>query len=191
MISTNSSTALIDFLPSQNISESTSLVNSEYYYNHDLVNQSEINLHNNLCSTDLYKILFGYNSLDSIISYINVNSILIINSDENKIRHNSIINSFRKYCKGFPKDKENYISFLANTVCELPFIDNLSYYDEFDECIETVLKLKHNITLSISQFLSEEVDAPVVFSIHKGKTLLIADEMPLKDIVETINSIPE
>ena len=109
-------------------------------------------------------------------------------NDESLQRFEQIKNSFSKHSIGFPVEKKNYILELANRVCQLPFIDNLSEYNEFDRAIDTVLKLSNGQTLSISQFIDEEIEAPVVFSIHRGKELLVTDEMPLWEIVDTINS---
>ncbi len=109
--------------------------------------------------------------------------------EETSHRFEKIKNSFYKHCIDFPADKRGYILELANRVCQLHFTDNLSEYNKFDETIDTVLKLSNGQTLSISQFLDEEIDAPVVFSIHRGKELLVTDEMPLQEVVNTINSV--
>lgn len=104
-------------------------------------------------------------------------------------RHKAIEDSFFKYSNGFPHEKRDYLSMLSNSVCKLQFIDNISLYNETDFSIDTIIKLSNGLKLSISQFLDEDVDAPVVFSIHRGKTLLISDEMPIAEIVNIINSV--
>ena len=78
---------------------------------------------------------------------------------------------------------------LSNTLCKLKFVDNISSYNESDFSLDTILKLSNGLKLSISQFLDEDIDSPVVFSIHRGKTLLISDEMPIAEIVNIINSV--
>lgn len=108
--------------------------------------------------------------------------------EETLRRFEKIKNSFSKHSKGFPVDKQDYVFELANQVCQLPFTDNLSEYNEFDGTIDTVLKLSNGQTLSISQFIDEEIEAPVVFFIHRRKELLVTDEMPLWKIVDTIKS---
>lgn len=104
-------------------------------------------------------------------------------------RHNAIVQTFQEHCEGFPDSKRNYIAFLANAICRLEFTDNVSYYNDDDNTIETILRLNGGLKLSITQFLEDDVTAPVVFSIHRGKTLLVSDDMPVNDIVETINSV--
>ena len=106
-----------------------------------------------------------------------------------QLRHHAIESSFIKHSDGFPAAKKNYLMQLANQVCKLPFYDNVSSYNNDDESIDTILKLTDGTTLSLSQFLNEDVDAPVVFSIHRNNMLLVADELPLSEIVQTINSV--
>lgn len=113
-----------------------------------------------------------------------------IGSIKMQLRNQLIVRSFSKHSMGFPVDKTPYVIQLANLVCKLPFSDNvLSYYNNDDETIDTVLKLIDGTTLSLSQFLNDAIDAPVVFSVHRNKSLLIADELPLMEIVQTINSV--
>lgn len=104
-------------------------------------------------------------------------------------RYKAIEKSFLKHSNGFPSEKKEYLSVLSNSVCRLQFKDNVSSYNEYDNSIDTILKLSNGLKLSISQFIDEKIDAPVVFSIHRGKTLLISDEMPINEIVNIINSI--
>jgi hypothetical protein len=112
-----------------------------------------------------------------------------ISSIKMQLRHQAIEKSFAKHSNGFPDKKKDYIVQLADMICKLPFYDNVSSYNDDDETIDTVLKLADGTTLSLSQFLDDDIDASVVFSIHRNKTLLIADELPLAEIVQTINSV--
>ena len=104
-------------------------------------------------------------------------------------RYRAIEDSFSKYSKGFPFEKMDFLSVLSNSLCKLKFVDNISSYNESDFSLDTILKLSNGLKLSISQFLDEDIDSPVVFSIHRGKTLLISDEMPIAEIVNIINSV--
>lgn len=104
-------------------------------------------------------------------------------------RHRAIEDSFSKYSEGFPFEKKDFLSVLSNSLCKLKFVDNISSYNESDFSLDTILKLSNGLKLSISQFLDEDIDSPVVFSIHRGKTLLISDEMPIAEIVNIINSV--
>ncbi len=104
-------------------------------------------------------------------------------------RHKAIEESFSKHCSGFPLEKKEYLSLLSNSLCRLQFEDNISSYNEFDYSIDTIIRLSNGLKLSISQFLDEDIEAPAIFSIHRGKTLLISDEMPIDEMVNTINSI--
>lgn len=104
-------------------------------------------------------------------------------------RHRAIEDSFSKYSEGFPFEKMDFLSVLSNSLCKLKFVDNISSYNKSDFSLDTILKLSNGLKLSISQFLDEDIDSPVVFSIHRGKTLLISDEMPIAEIVNIINSV--
>lgn len=104
-------------------------------------------------------------------------------------RYQAIANSFTKHSVGFPVEKKGYLSVLSNTLCKLHFVDNVLSYNEYDETIDAVLRLSNGLKLSVSMFLDEDVEAPVVFSIHRGRTLLVSDELPIEEIVSTINTI--
>lgn len=104
-------------------------------------------------------------------------------------RFEAIKHSFARYGTGLPAEKMNYFSVMANALCKLDFKDNVSSYNSEDESIDTVLKLKNGLTLSVSCFVDEDTDAPMVFSLHRGKTLLVSDELPVNEIVKTIISV--
>ena len=97
--------------------------------------------------------------------------------------------SFMRYRKDISSDELSYFTSVANVLCKLDFKDNISSYNESDKCIDTVLRLSNGLTLSISSFLDEDINAPMVFSIHRGRMLLVTDEMPISEIVKTINSV--
>ena len=102
-------------------------------------------------------------------------------SKEMQRRFQSMNHSFMRYSEGFPTEKQVHISLMANALCK---------FDFNDDSIDTVLKLSNGLTLSISCFVDEDEDAPMVFSIHRGKTLLVSDELPVEEIVRKINSVP-
>lgn len=110
-------------------------------------------------------------------------------SVEMQTRYQAIKNSFAKYNKSFPADKQTYFSQMANALCKLEFHDNVSSYNVADASIDTVLKLSNGLTLSISCFVDEDIDSPMVFSLHRGKVLLVSDALPVGEIVRTINSV--
>ena len=110
-------------------------------------------------------------------------------SVEMQTRYQAIKISFAKYGRSLPANKQHYFSQMANALCKLEFRDNVSSYNEADASIDTVLKLTNGLTLSISCFVDEDVDSPMVFSLHRGKVLLVSDALPVGDIVRTINSV--
>jgi hypothetical protein len=110
-------------------------------------------------------------------------------SIEMQLRYQAIRRSFMRYSQGFPANKMDSFSYLANILCKLTFTDNVSSYNINDECIDVVLKLSNGLTLSISSFIDESDDAPKVFSLHRDHSLLISDELPVNEIVNTINSV--
>lgn len=108
---------------------------------------------------------------------------------EMQTRYQAMKNSFAKYNKRFPAEKQSYFSQMANALCKLEFRDNVSSYNEADASIDTVLKLTNGLVLSVSCFVDEDIDYPMVFSIHRGKMLLVSDALPVGEIVRTINSV--
>ena len=96
---------------------------------------------------------------------------------------------FNENNEGFPTEKFRYFNQMANALCQLDFDDNVSSYNEFDESIDTILKLKNGLTLSVSCFVDEEINAPMVFSIHRDTMLLVSDELPVDEMVKTIKSV--
>lgn len=67
---------------------------------------------------------------------------------------------------------------MAKILCKIPFLSNVSYFNEDDESIDIRLKLNFGIYVSLSRFLDEE-DDNVVFSIHRDTDLLVANEISL------------
>lgn len=110
-------------------------------------------------------------------------------SIEMQTRYHSIKRSFIRYSEGFPEEKMNHFAIMANALCKLEFKDNVSSYNKDDESIDTILKLKNGLTLSVSSFIDDGENAPMVFSLHRGQTLLVSDELPINEIVKTINSV--
>jgi len=84
-----------------------------------------------------------------------------------------------------------YFLRLASIMQNVPFIDAVSSFDVYDNTIYSRYKLPGNLTLSVSQFLDESVDAPVVFSIHRNKTLLVSSEMELHELMQKILAVIE
>ena len=119
----------------------------------------------------------------------NIETSIRIWSIKMQIRYQAIENSFLQNSNCITTKQKEYIAKLANHVCYLPFCDNMSSYNEFDDSIDTMLKLSNGLTLRLSQFLDNDVDSPVVFSIYRDKALLVSDELPLEEIVDTINSV--
>ncbi len=141
------------------------------------------------CMSSGDAIVFYNSASEEISATYNEEGRVEIHSVKMQLRHQAIERSFAKHSEGFPATKKNYLMQLANQVCMLPFYDNVSSYNNDDESIDTVLKLTDGTILSLSQFLNDDVEAPVVFSIHRNNTLLVADELPLVEIVQTINSV--
>lgn len=108
-----------------------------------------------------------------------------------QLRFEALSESFKKNSQGFPQEKKGYFLKIANILCKMPFVDNVSSYNDVDESIDTVVKLPNGMKLSISQFLDENDEAPVVFSLHRGKILLVSDELPIEDVVNTLNQLIE
>ncbi len=102
-------------------------------------------------------------------------------------RYDALVESFKKYDAKFPADKNGAYEALFEKISQLQFVDNVASYNEWDNSIDIILKLSNGLKVSISQFLDDE-DASVVFSIHRGKTLLVADEMPVSELVSTLNA---
>ena len=92
-------------------------------------------------------------------------------------RYSSLMQIFNKNSPGDFSIVEVFEN-MANILCKIPFLSNVSYFNEDDESIDIRLKLNFGIYVSLSRFMDEE-DDNVVFSIHRGTDLLVANEMPL------------
>ncbi len=110
-------------------------------------------------------------------------------SQEIQRRYQSILQSFGNYNKAFPLEKQSYLFQMANELSKLEFNDDVSSYNDLDASIDSVLKLANGLTLSVSCFIEDDIEAPMVFSIHRGRELLVSDELPIDEIVSTINSV--
>lgn len=130
-----------------------------------------------------------YGSSGQFFPSQNFSNLIQISSLKMQFRHKMIEQSFLKNGKNFPKEKFSYFSVLSNEVCKLRFKDVVSLYNEYDESIDIILWLNSGLTLSLSQFITKSVDSPVVFSLHRGTSLLVSDEQPIDEIVESINSV--
>lgn len=112
-----------------------------------------------------------------------------ITSVKRQLRYRSIEENFMLNCGRMPQDKRGYMEKLANEVSILPIVDYITTYNDYDESLDTVLKINDGLTLSISQFLDEDLDAPSVFSIHRGSTLLVSDELPISEIISKYHAV--
>lgn len=129
------------------------------------------------------------NAVEEFVKTQHLSSKIDVRAVEMQKRYQSMKNSFLKYSKNFPVDKQNYFSQMANALCQLDFKDNVSSFNDDDDSIDTVLKLSNGLTLSISCFIDEDVEAPMVFSIHRDRNLIVSDSLPVGEIVRTINSV--
>lgn len=110
--------------------------------------------------------------------------------DKNRqYRFKAIQRSFLRHCDGLPNDKMKYMEYMANEMCGIPFRDNISEYNSIDATIDSIFKMSGRLTLTLSQFIDDGVDAPVVFSIHRGTELLVSAEMKLDELAKTINEV--
>lgn len=134
--------------------------------------------------------IFSYKEASEILSLSqNRLSAVDITSVKRQLRYKSIEENFRLNCGQMPQDKRGYMEKLANEVSLLPIVDYITSYNEYDESLDMVLKINDGLTLSISQFLDEDLDAPSVFSIHRGSRLLVSDELPISEIISRYHSV--
>ncbi len=108
---------------------------------------------------------------------------------EMQTRFQAMKRSFLRYSDGFPTEKHNYFAQMADALCQLEVKSNVFSYNKADASIDTVLHLKNGLTLSVSCFIDDDIDSPMVFSIHRGRTLLVSDELPVSEIVNTLNAV--
>ena len=106
-----------------------------------------------------------------------------------QFRYQAMKQSFLRYSEGLPETKQGYFSQMADALCQLDVKSNVFSYNKIDASIDSVLKLKNGLTLSVSCFIDDEIDSPMVFSIHRGRALLVSDELPINEIVNTLNTV--
>lgn len=134
--------------------------------------------------------IFNYKEASEMLSFSqNRLSAVDITSVKRQLRYRNLEENFMLNCGHISKDKRGYIEKLANEVSILPIVDYITSYNEYDESLDTVLKINDGLTLSISQFLDEDLDAPSVFSIHRGSKLLVSDELPISEIIRRYHSV--
>jgi hypothetical protein len=107
---------------------------------------------------------------------------------ERKKRYDRLRSSFNKNLHGFQVKKNHVAEEVFNALSALPFTNNVSNYDEFDDSINVIMNLPYELKLSVARFMDEE-DSTVVFSIHQGARLLVSNEMPIELVVKDLNGL--
>ena len=134
--------------------------------------------------------IFSYKEAGEVFSLSqNLSASVEIASVKRQLRYRKIEQNFMLNCGQMLEEKKCYMEKMANEVSVLPIVDYTVSYNEYDESLDTVLKINDGLTLSISQFLDEDLDAPSVFSIHRGTTLLVSDELPISEIINRYHSV--
>ena len=59
------------------------------------------------------------------------------------------------------------------------FNDNLSFYNEVDGSVDIKVMMPHDFCLNVSHFVED--NDYVVFTLHKGHKLLVADELQIEE----------
>lgn len=86
------------------------------------------------------------------------------------------------------KEHWNKMGVLLDTNPELITV-RISHYENGEpECIDADLHYRHEIVALVSMFLDEPIDSEVVFTIHRDRTLLVADSLPIDELVERIKT---
>lgn len=135
-------------------------------------------------------IAFDFSQIDKIVSRTQkVQKSIDEEYMKIKERYRAIERSFVENKINFPDDKITYFSFFANSLSRLPFVNNFTEFDEWNDSIYSELKLDNGLNIKVTMFLEDDEEAPVVFSVFRGKALLISDELPIYDMVDTLNSI--
>jgi hypothetical protein len=107
---------------------------------------------------------------------------------ERKKRYDRLRSSFINNLHGFHVKKNNVAEEVFNALSALPFSNNVSNYDEFDDSINVIMNLPRQLKLSVARLMDEE-DSTVVFSIHQGTRLLVSNEMPIEQLVKDLNDL--
>lgn len=75
-------------------------------------------------------------------------------------------------------------SSMANKLAVLPFDDNLSFYNAEDRSVDIKVMMPQDFCLNVSHFVDD--DDYVVFTLHKGRKLLVADELRIEEFSSKI-----
>jgi len=65
--------------------------------------------------------------------------------------------------------------------------DKLQYYGDEDSCTNVIFALDDDVTISIGVF--DDEPETTVFCIHKNKELIVADSMPLSDLIQCFGKV--
>lgn len=90
-----------------------------------------------------------------------------------------------------PRSNESeWVMKMANTaLCQLPFNDAIVQYDSYDDVWQYNLFFKKDLELSVSVYVDGETIGDVDFNIYHDQELLVANMMPLKQLVRKMITV--
>lgn len=102
-----------------------------------------------------------------------------------------IMDSYKKNKTVKPSSNESvWVMKTANTsLCQLPYKDAILQYDSYDDVWQYNLFFSKDIELSVSVYVEGETIGDVDFSIYHGKELLVANMLPLKQLVKKMKTV--
>ena len=104
-------------------------------------------------------------------------------------RFNIVKENLLKNSPKFPNEYWPVFNGHMESLSKIKFCDCCCQYNGYDNSITFNFYLELNFLLVVSCFLDDEPNEPAVFLIYKDNELLVADEMCVADIVQTLGEV--
>lgn len=79
---------------------------------------------------------------------------------------------------------------LFKRLAQLLFVDDIVQYDSYEDTIDITFWFNHGLSVLINKDVEDETEN-VIFSLYHKKKLLVCDEMPIGNLVNTIQQTIE
>lgn len=110
---------------------------------------------------------------------------------DDKIRYNSLLKSLQDnvLSKKVRNEMPDFTQ-LFKRLAQLSFVDDIVQYDSYEDTIDITFWFNHGLSVLINKDV-EDGSENVIFSLYHKKKLLVCDEMPIGNLVNTIQQTIE
>lgn len=110
---------------------------------------------------------------------------------DDKTRYNSLLKSLQDnvLSKKVRNEMPDFTQ-LFKRLAQLLFVDDIVQYDSYEDTIDITFWFNHGLSVLINKDVEDETEN-VIFSLYHKKKLLVCDEMPIGNLVNTIQQTIE